>query len=87
MIKSKHKLVLVKWQDAYNTTVNWKSIRELEKPKSMICFSVGWIIKQNKQNLLLMPHISDIKNRKSLGDGCGDIIIPKVSVLKIRRLR
>ena len=86
MIDNK-KLYIVKWIDSYNTSNAWELISEMQKPKSMICISVGWIEKESKKNIVIIPHISDIENKATKGDGCGAMIIPKSAILKRTKLK
>ena len=81
------KLYIIKWIDSYNTTTAWELISEMGKPQSMICISVGWIEKETKNNIVIIPHISDINNKKSKGNGCGAMTIPKSAILKRVKLK
>ncbi|MDD5006461.1 MAG: hypothetical protein PHS33_08210 [Candidatus Omnitrophica bacterium] len=86
MINKKHKLTLIEWEDSYSTDDKWKSVSAMPKPKRMICVSVGWIIKETKNNILIIPHLSDIKNKKSSGTAFGEMVIPKSSIRKRKEL-
>ncbi len=81
MIDNK-KLYIIKWIDSYNGPSIWESISEMENPKSMICISVGWIEKETKDNIVIIPHISDINNKEDKGHSCGAMIIPTIAILK-----
>jgi hypothetical protein len=87
MIDKNNKLVLVEWQDSYNITTNWELISQMPKLISMICVSVGWITQETKDYILIVPHISDIKNKNSLGTGCGVMSIPKSAIVKRKVLK
>ena len=54
----------------------------MEKPRDVVCVSVGWIEKETKDHILIIPHISDITNKKSEGHACGAMTIPKVAILE-----
>jgi len=85
--KASLKLVLIEWEDSYNKSNNWELISQMEIPQRMICVSVGWIVKETKYNILIIPHISDIYNKNSLGTGLGSLIIPKSAIVKQRKLK
>jgi hypothetical protein len=80
MINNK-KLYIIKWIDSYTLGDYWQSIEDLDKPIDHVCISVGWIEKETKNNIVIIPHISDI-NSKGKGMGCGIMTIPKVSILE-----
>ncbi|MFH0865779.1 MAG: hypothetical protein V1904_06265 [Bacteroidota bacterium] len=87
MINNKNKLVLVEWQDSYNFSNNWELLSQMQKPECMICVSVGWITQETKENILIVPHISDIRNKNSLGTGYGVMSIPKSAIVKRKFLK
>ncbi|MDD5353321.1 MAG: hypothetical protein PHS93_09195 [Candidatus Omnitrophica bacterium] len=87
MINKKHKLTLIEWEDSYSTDDKWKSVSAMPKPKRMICVSVGWIIKETKNNILIIPHLSDINNKNSSGTGFGEMVIPKSAIRKRKELK
>ena len=81
------KLYIIKWIDSYNSPSTWEKISEMQKPQSMICISVGWIEKESKTNIIIIPHISDIDNKENKGHGCGSMTIPKSAILKRSKLK
>jgi hypothetical protein len=87
MINKKHKLYLIKWEDSYSSDNKWKSISGMTKPKRMVCVSVGWLIKETKNTILIVPHITDIKNKNSSGTGLGEIVIPNSAIRERRELK
>jgi hypothetical protein len=87
MIKSKFKLYVIEWIDSYNNEMGWEFIREITSPRDVICISVGWIIKENKNNIFIAPHISDIKNKNTLGMANGGLTIPKCSIKKRKEIK
>jgi hypothetical protein len=82
-----NKLHIIKWIDSYNAPGVWEEISEMQEPKSMICVSVGWIEKETKDNIIIIPHISDIDNKENKGHACGAMTIPKVAILKRIKLK
>ena len=86
MIKNNN-LYIIKWIDSYNSFDVWAPISEMEELRNMICVSVGWIEKETNDNIIVIPHISDIENKKNKGYACGAMIIPKVAILKRIKLK
>lgn len=78
----KHKLVIVEWFDAHSID-GWEPL-EGEK-KNVKCTSVGWLISDTKDNIVIVPNIADKGENKF--DGCGKMIIPKVSIVSKRNLK
>jgi len=79
----KKRLYLIKWVDSYQDTMNvWTGIKMIKPPKNMICLSVGWIEKETKDNITIIPHISCVNFKKSERSGTGMMTIPVVSVLE-----
>ena len=62
MINNK-KLYMIKWVDSYTLGEHWQHIEDLEKPINLVCISVGWIEKETKNNIVIIPHISDINSK------------------------
>lgn len=74
------KLVLVKWVDAVTMGHGWRSQDEIAKTQPTLCQSVGWVLKQTKQKLILVSTIE--------GDDCdGDTTIPMGMVKEIVPLK
>jgi len=83
----KNNLYIVKWIDSCNSPNFWEPISKMKDPKSMVCASVGWIVKETSENIIIVPHISDINNKNSEGDSCGGMTIPKVAILERIKLK
>ena len=81
MIKKKQVLSLIEWIDSY-TIDGWRGIEMLSKPEHNVCISVGWIVRETKQSVMIAPHISDIYNKECMGMACGIMTIPKVAIIK-----
>ena len=50
------------------------------------CKSVGWLLAENKECVILVPHIAGDKCDAVL-QGCGDLTIPADSITKVTVLR
>jgi len=85
MGKKKHykKLYLIYWVDSHMPTIStWSGIKGIEEPENAICISVGWIHKETKRSVIIIPHISGINWDKSERSGVGYITIPTSSILE-----
>jgi len=80
MIDNK-KLYIIEWIDSYNVSGTWELISEIQEPENMICVSVGWIEKETKDNIVIIPHIADVNNKETKGHAFGVMTIPKVAIL------
>ena len=81
------KLVLIEWVDSHSGR-GWQEIEQLKSASELLyCRSVGWVVSENKNTIVLVPHISGEKNVGIKLCGCGDISIPKRAVTKIRTLK
>ena len=76
-----NKLYYVKWSDSYSidNTMEWREYKEHEKPEIHICESAGWLTKISKDCIRITPHIAKYY-------GCGDLVIPKSAIIKIKKL-
>jgi len=87
MIKKKNKLTLIEWVDAYSIYKEWGFINHMAEPFLNKCLSVGWIIRETDECVILMPNISDTQSKKTLGAAFGGIVIPKLSITKRKELK
>jgi hypothetical protein len=79
-------LYLIEWVDSYSITEGWELVKDIEEPDLVVCHSVGYVLKENDKNIMIVPHISDTDNLESLGAYRGALVIPKVSVLSKKEL-
>ena len=75
-------MLLVVWVDAYGVNTDWEDIENLMGGDICINHSVGFLIEETDDSLLLVPHMA-----ASGTQGCGDIQIPKAMIRKITYLR
>jgi hypothetical protein len=73
----KNKIVLIEWVDSYSVYEQWDFLKDLKEPEIMKCKSVGFIVKETNESILIMPHISGDNEA-----GKGGICIPKLSIIK-----
>lgn len=73
----KNKIVLIEWVDSYSVYEQWDFLKDLKEPEIIKCKSVGFIIKETDESILIMPHISGDNEA-----GKGGICIPKLAIIK-----
>jgi hypothetical protein len=75
------KLELIEWVDSYSFYEQWDFIKEIAEPEIIKCKSVGFIIKETNDSIMILPHISGENEA-----GRGGICIPKISIVKRTQL-
>ncbi len=79
----KYDLVKVEWFDSYGCHSSWLETRDLAKKAGPhVCFSVGWLIEDNQDVIVIVPHLSPANDEIDAEEqGSGDMTIPKVSII------
>jgi len=78
-----YRLVKVKWVDSYGCTSAWGFIEDKD-PIAHHCYSVGWLVAESDAAIVVVPHLSpENKAIDSDEHGCGDMTIPKCSIIEI----
>lgn len=54
------KLVLVEWQDSRQTSGAWQWMDEAEQPGAVRCLTVGWLLKETDDALLVAQSLGDV---------------------------
>ena len=81
------KLVLIEWVDSHSGR-GWQSLDELkDKAEPLYCRSVGWLVKETRDYKVIVPHISGEENGDIVLHGCGDLMIPKKAILKVKLIK
>ena len=81
------KLVLVDWLDSHQSR-GWQDVERIEEAaEPLYCRSVGWLVAENPDCKVLVPHVSGERNGTVLLQGCGDMTIPNKAIIKMRVLR
>lgn len=81
------KIVLIEWLDSHSGR-GWQDLDTIEeKALPLYCRSVGWLIKETEQCKVIVPHISGEENEDIMLQGCGDLVIPTKSIVKMSVLR
>jgi len=83
MLEKQYELAYVEWLDSHNFTNGWESLAEIAAHAcSSIVRSVGWVIAETDDWLLLVAHLSNATRPDSDPFGFSDLSIPKVSIVK-----
>ena len=81
------KLVMVEWVDSH-TGRGWEPFEKFnESATPLYCRSVGWLVVDNEECKVIVPHIGGERDGDPMLQGCGDMTIPTVAVKKITVLR
>lgn len=75
------KLVLIEWIDSYSVYEQWDFIKDLSEPEIIKCKSVGFVVRETNELILIIPHISGDSEA-----GKGGICISRISIIKITEL-
>ena len=75
-------LVLVEWVDSHAGR-GWRSFDEFPKvAHPLYCQSVGWLVFDNEECKVIVPHIGGEKDGDAMLQGCGDLVIPTAAIKK-----
>lgn len=74
--KIEYPLVCIEWHDSRLGYQGWKSLDDIEL-QVMTCKSVGFLVKQDADSKLLVPHLNGNNT-----NGAGEIVIPRSAILK-----
>jgi len=75
------RLVFVEWVDSYGCSSNWEELEGCS-PQLMRCRSVGWLLHDDEDCKVLVPHVS-APLAQSARQGCGDMTIPTRSIVRL----
>ena len=78
------KLVMIDWFDSFGCSKNWEDLDDCE-PYPARCRSVGFLLYDGEDYKVVVPHVS--LNSEISRQGCGDMTIPTVSIIKITDLK
>lgn len=79
------RLVLVEWLDSTQPLSGWRFLDDLPPLDVVRCYSVGWLVAENKGVKLLAPNLGDLQSGGSR-QGSGFIRIPSAAVVRQREL-
>lgn len=77
-------MVLVEWLDSRGVHQAWTDIEDIEGMKFCFNLSVGFMVYQDEDRIVLCPHIADAEEKDR--EGCGSMAIPRWTVQRIVEL-
>lgn len=78
---------MIEWLDSHAGR-GWQMKGQLETAaEPLYCQSVGWLVAENKECKVIVPHIGGERNGDQLMQGCGDLTIPARAIIKVTALR
>lgn len=81
------KLVLIEWLDSHAGR-GWQDTERIKQAaEPLYCRSVGWLIADNKDCKVLVPHLAGERHGEAALQGCGDLTIPTTAVVRLTVLR
>jgi|TARA_R110002020_G_scaffold194964_1_gene395884 hypothetical protein len=78
----KMKIVRVDWLDAMSDDNTWQDLKELKKQTLKSVYSVGWILAEDKKNIILISSFDE-----DAQSGGGGTVIPKSCIKNIIHLK
>lgn len=81
------KIVLIEWMDAHGgTCLGWRPIREIRDREPAAVVSVGYLLKETPEYVVVCPHMTKDENDKfDFGDG--ELAIPRAWIRKLKVLQ
>lgn len=75
--------MLVEWLDSTGCHSSWQSVAHLlEEPAPHPCSSVGWVLYDGEDCLLIAPHWAP-ETKYANEQACGDMSIPRVAIVNV----
>ena len=72
----------IRWEDSVGCSSSWCEIPD-RSPEPHICHTVGWVIAENANCVVIAPHISPASDELQKDThACGDMAIPKRSIVQ-----
>ena len=83
--KFPYQLVVCYWEDIVGDA-SWADIVDIQKAKTAVCCSVGWLVKQDEKTTIV---ISDFifEDNSTIKQGGGYTTIPTKNVLSIKKIK
>jgi hypothetical protein len=79
------KLALVYWSDSAQASGAWRHMEDLPEPEAIDCASVGWIVKEDDEVLMIAQSMGDIGTDNTQCAGIKQI--PKCCITEIKILQ
>lgn len=80
MMNKDKKMIYVEWVDSCQSH-GWQEVEELKSQRALHCFSVGWVVAENKDSIALAANISEKNHPTAFYQCCGVMTIPKKAIV------
>lgn len=74
-----HQMVLIEWLDSRQPTQGWQFLEDLEIPKACKCISMGWLLDEDAERVVIAAHRNDQDQNDQV---MGIMVIPSCSIQK-----
>ena len=81
----KHKLVKITWLDSKQPIASWFFTNDSDSAAPAVCVSVGWVVYETKEAVLLCQSLADQGSDAEQANGA--LTIPKCCIIKKRILK
>ncbi len=86
-MKPSRRMVLVEWLDAHSGR-GWQTASQIaDAAEPLYCRSVGWLVAETADCVVLVPHMSGEQDGEPYLTGCGDLTIPKKAIVRSLKLK
>ena len=82
-IRDARDLVQIRWHDARGGHSEWQHMGDDSPLKMYVIDSVGFILQESDEVIHIAAHVHEQDQEYNDGHYCGDLQIPKVSILDI----
>lgn len=72
-------LAFIEWEDSLGCPQGWQSFEDA-LTSCVIIQSVGWVLRESKESVTLVPHVGSVDGNANQGQGI--MTIPKRCILK-----
>jgi hypothetical protein len=69
--------------DSYGCSAAWEPIADAATSEPLKCQSVGWLIKDDPDFKVVVPHLSGADHPNIHQQGCGDMAIPTRAIVRM----
>lgn len=78
-------LVMVLWIDSATQT-GWQDVQTAKELRELRCLSVGWLMHESKEGLILVPHAA-MNSDLDFDSVCGHMTIPRVAIQRVETIQ
>lgn len=73
----------IEWRDSCGVSDSWTHINAIDNAMDVIAVSIGYVVKETEHYVVVLPHyIPESNNPQIEAQGCGDMAVPKTSIIK-----